>query len=176
MSENAMKNIRVAKVTLNFGAGTDQKNLAKGVKLITMIAGKTPVKTKTSKRIPGWGLRPGLPIGCKLTLRGQEALALIPRLLESKDKMLSLKNIDDNGNISFGIPEYVDIPETKYDPELGIMGLEASISLERPGFRVKSRKVMKRKIPMHHRIAKDDAIAFLKEQYQIKIKEHEDDI
>lgn len=71
--EKSMRRISVDKVTLNFGAGNDQKKLAKGVQLLRMISGKEPVKTKTVKRIPSWGLRPGLPIGCKITLRGAEA-------------------------------------------------------------------------------------------------------
>lgn len=170
-----MRTIKVAKLTLNFGAGTDQKKLAKGVKLISMIAGKEPVRTKTTKRIPGWGLRPGLPIGCKLTIRGKEAEDLIIRFISAKDNSLSLKNFDDNGNVSFGIAEYVDIPGTKYDPELGMLGLEVSITLERAGFRLKNRKVMKRKIPLHHRISKDDAVTFFKDNYKITIKEEEED-
>lgn len=175
---STMTQVRVSKLTLNFGAGTDQKNLAKGVKLIKMISGKEPVKTKTSKRIPGWGLRPGLPIGCKITMRGPEIKDLIPRLLSAKENLLSLKCFDENGNVSFGIPEYVDIPDAKYDPELGIMGFEVSITLERPGYRIKSRKIMKRKVPLHHRVNKDQAIEYFKKNYNIKIKEEitEDDV
>lgn len=173
---NPMKEIRIEKLTLNFGAGADQKKLAKGVTLIEMISGKTPVKTKAKKRIPTWGTRPGLPIGAKITLRGKEALELIKRLLIAKDSELSLTNFDENGNVSFGVHEYVDIPDVKYNPELGIMGFEVSLTLFRSGFRIKSRKVMKRKIPSKHRISKEDAIDYLKKNFSIKIKEEEDDL
>jgi len=168
---NPMKEIRIEKVTLNFGAGADQKKLAKGVKLIEMVTGKVPVKTKSKKRIPTWGLRLGLPIGAKITLRGAEAKKLIKRLVLAKENYLSLNNFDDNGNVSFGIAECVDIPDVKYDPELGIVGLEASITLKRAGYRIKSRKIMKRKIPQRHRILRNDAIAFMKLNYELKIKE-----
>jgi len=170
-----MKEIKIEKLTLNFGAGADQKKLAKGVKLIESITGVTPVKTKAKKRIPAWGCRPGLPIGAKLTLRGDEAKKLLVRLLAAKDNLLSLKSFDDNGNISFGIHEYVDIPGVKYDPELGIIGLETSVTLSRPGFRIKTRKIMKRKIPSNHRISKDDSINFLKSNFGLKIIEEEDE-
>ncbi len=166
-----MKNIKVEKLTLNFGAGADQKKLAKGVALIEMITGKTPVKTKAKKRIPAWGNRPGLPIGAKLTLRGDSAVVLIPRLIEAKDLILSSKCFDDNGNVSFGIHEYVDIPGAKYTPELGIIGLEVSITLARPGFRIKTRKVMKRKISNKHRITKIDSIDFMKKNFKVKMME-----
>ena len=66
---NSTRQISIEKVTLNIGAGKDQAKLEKGMKLINSIAGRPPVKTFTRKRIQEWGLRPGLPIGCKLTLR-----------------------------------------------------------------------------------------------------------
>ena len=61
---NIMRNIGIEKVTLNIGAGKNPEKLDKGVKLIATITGKKPIKTITNKRIPSWGLRPALPIGC----------------------------------------------------------------------------------------------------------------
>jgi large subunit ribosomal protein L5 len=171
---NQMRNIRIEKVTLNFGAGTDQKKLEKGVKLLTLITGKAPVKTKTIARIPTWGLRPGLAIGCKITLRKNEAIEVLKRLLSAKSNTLMDNNFDDNGNVSFGIPEYIDVPGVKYDPNIGIIGLEASVTLTRPGFRIKSRKVMKRKIPHNHRIPKEDAITYFKEKFNLQLGEEEE--
>ena len=60
---NKMREIRIEKITLNIGAGKDVGKLEKGVKLLKNITGINPVKTVTQKRIPTWGLRPGLPIG-----------------------------------------------------------------------------------------------------------------
>lgn len=164
-----MRKIFVAKLTLNIGAGKDQNNLERGLKLLKHISGIDPVKTTTDKRIASWGLRPGLPIGCKLTLRADEALKLIPRLLAATDNKLHESNFDENGNISSGIKEYIDIKDTKYAPEIGSMGLQYSITLERPGFRIKKRKNFKKTIPLHHRIPRDEAIAFMKENFGIKI-------
>ena len=172
---STMKAISVEKVTLNFGAGVDQKKLAKGIKLLTMVAGKAPVKTFAKKRIPTWGTRLGLPIGAKLTLRGDEAIALSKRLITAKDALLSKKSFDAAGNVSFGIHEYVDVPGAKYDPELGILGFEVSITLKRPGFRVKARKVMKRRIPLRHTIHQEEAISFFKETFGVKIKEESEE-
>ena len=117
-----MKQIRIEKVTFNIGAGKDQKVLEKGVKLIKNVSGIEPVKTKTMKRLQAWGLRPGLPIGAKITLRKEEALKMIPRILYAKDDKLAESCFDNYGNISFGILEYVDIKDAKYDPEIGMMG------------------------------------------------------
>ncbi|GIU69294.1 MAG: 50S ribosomal protein L5 [Candidatus Woesearchaeota archaeon] len=172
-NENIMRKIYVEKVTLNVGAGKDQVKLEKAEKLLKHITGIPPVRTKTDKRIAAWGLRPGLPIGCKLTLRGEKALAIIPRLLYAVDMKLRHSCFDDNGNISFGIREYIDIKDTKYDPEIGSMGLQATITLKRPGFRIKNRKVLKRSIPKTHRISKEESINFMKENFGLKTDSEE---
>ncbi|MBN1646365.1 50S ribosomal protein L5 [Candidatus Woesearchaeota archaeon] len=166
---NKMRDIRIEKLTLNFGAGKEQSHLAKGMKLLEHITGKPPVKTITSKRIAQWGLRKGLPIGCKITLRNGQATELIQKLLAAKDNKLNPSCFDEYGNISFGIHEYIDIPGIKYDPEIGIIGLQASITLERPGFRIKRRKILKRRIHKNHGISKIEAYDFFKKQFNIKI-------
>ena len=168
---NSMKGIGIEKVTLNIGAGKDQARLEKSIKLINNIAGRMPIKTFTKKRIEEWGLRPGLPIGCKLTLRKNFALDILKRLLESKENTLKPNNFDNEGNVSFGINEYIDIPGVKYDPDVGIMGLQVCITLKRNGFRVKRRILKRTEIPLRHRIKKDDAIDFMKNAFNLKIGE-----
>src|SRR3989338_4408910 len=106
---NPMKEIRIEKVTLNIGAGKDQARLEKGLLLLNNITGIKPVKTFTKKRIPEWGLRPGLPIGCKLTLRKKKAEELLTRLLDAKNNRLGEKQFDNEGNLAFGVHEYIDI-------------------------------------------------------------------
>ena len=170
---NKMKEIRIEKVTLNIGAGKDQKVLEKGIKLLTNLTGIAPIKTITNKRLQAWGLRPGLPVGCKLTLRGEEAEKIIPRLIYAKDNILAEACFDDHGNISFGLPEYMDIKDAKYDPEIGMMGLQASITLTRAGFRIKNRKIRVAKISPKHQIKQQEAMSFMKEKYSVKIGDEE---
>jgi large subunit ribosomal protein L5 len=168
---NNMRQIKIEKVTLNIGVGKDPGKLDKGVKLIKSISNSTPVKTFTKKRIQEWGLRPGLPIGCKVTLRKTKAIETLKRLLESKEATLQNNNFDDEGNISFGIKEYIDIPGVDYDPDIGIMGLQVCITLKRNGFRIKHRNLNKRQIPKRHRIKKPEAIDFMKNEFSLKIGE-----
>jgi len=170
-----MRTIRIEKLTLNIGAGKDQAVLDKGMALLKNITGLSPVKTITQKRIAGWGIRPGLPIGCKITLRRKKAEELIKRLLAAKNNLLSETNFDNEGNVSFGIHEYIDIPGVKYDHKLGIMGLQASLTLQRPGFRIKKRKIMKKKIPRKHRISREEAIEFMKKNFAIRIEEEDEE-
>ena len=166
-----MRDIRVEKVTLNIGAGKDQTRLDKGIVLLQVIGSATPVKTVTSKRIQEWGLRPGLPIGCKLTLRKNKAVGIIPRLLEAVDNTLEDSQFDENGNIAFGIHEYIEIPGVKYDPKIGIMGLQVCITLERPGFRIKRRRIMTRKVPIKHKITRNEAVEFMAKNFKVKLGE-----
>jgi large subunit ribosomal protein L5 len=167
---NIMRNIGIEKVTLNIGAGKNPEKLDKGVKLIATISGKKPIKTITNKRIPAWGLRPALPIGCKVTLRKSAAVELLKRLVEGVEKKLKDSQFDNEGNISFGITEYINVPGVKYDPDIGLMGFQVCITLQRKGFRVKRRKLLTKKIAKSHKITKPEAIQFMKDNYQVSVE------
>jgi len=170
---NMMKEIRIGKVTLNIGAGKDMAKLEKGVKLLKLVTGIDPVKTITQKRIPTWGLRPGLPIGCKITLRKQKAIDMLRRLLEAKDFIIKESQFDETGNLAFGIHEYIDVPGIEYEPEIGILGFEVCVTFERAGFRIKTRKIKKRKIKGNHKIKKQEVIDMMKKEFNLKIGEPE---
>ena len=156
-----MKAIYIEKVTLNIGAGKNEDLLKKGLKLLQQITSVTPVQTMTKKRIPGWGLRPGLAIGCKATTR-KNCEQLLKRLLAAKENTLSKRSFDNKGNFSFGIPEYIDIAGLDYDPDLKIIGLEAAVTLERPGYRVKKRKLKSAPLGKNHQINQEEAIEYVK--------------
>tara|TARA_Y100000310_G_scaffold330946_1_gene403609 strand:- start:569 stop:1093 length:525 start_codon:yes stop_codon:yes gene_type:complete len=172
---NSMKEIRIEKITLNIGTGKPGPELDKAKILLEKISGRKPIETKTSKRIPGWKIRPGLPIGAKVTLRGKKADEVLKNLLAANDNLLSIRSFDKKGNFAFGIPEYLEIPDMQYIPEVGIIGLEIAVTLERPGFRIKRRKFMTRTIGKKHDITKQEGIDFAKKKYLIKLKEEEDE-
>lgn len=168
-----MRTIRIEKITLNIGVGKPGDQLDKSVKLLQKISNKKPIITKTIKRIPTWGLRPNLQIGTKVTLRGEEAAQLLSRLLQAVDNKLKPNSFDQFGNFSFGIHEYIDIPGVEYDADIGIIGLEVAATIERPGFRIKKRRLLQRRIPLRHRITKEEAMEFIKNKFNAKIGEEE---
>ena len=170
MAQNLMKQIRVEKITLNVGAGKDDKLLKKGEILLGKLSDVKPLLTKTSKRIPGWGLRPGLAIGAKATIR-DGTVELLKRLLVAKDNKLKIKNFDLNGNFSFGIAEYIDIEGLEYDPDLKILGLEVAVTLERAGFSVKKRRINPKPLGKSHKISKQEAIDFAKSALGVEVEE-----
>ncbi len=164
-----MRTIELEKVTLNIGTGGPGDKLEKAMKLLGKISGKKPVVTKTKKRIPTWGIRPGLEIGCMVTLRGNDAEELLKRLLIGIDNKLPASKFDDSGNFSFGISEYLHIPKVEYDSTIGIIGLEVAVTLKRRGFRVKKRLIRPARIGKSHRITKGEAIDYAKRKYGVEV-------
>jgi len=163
-----MRQVRIDKVTLNMGTGGPGEPLTKALKLINSLSeGTKAVSTKTQKRIPGWKVRPGLEIGAKVTLRGKKAEIVLKRLLKAVEFKIPAKKIDKFGNFSFGIKEYLDVEGAKYDPEIGIMGLEIAVTLKRPGYRVKIRRNKRTKIGKNHLLTKEDTIKFMLDKFNL---------
>ena len=168
-TQNLMKKISLAKVVLNMGVGKSGEPIEIGKKALEQITGKKPNERNAKKAQRDWGVRKGEPIGIAVTVRDNDATELLKRLLIVKDNQIKEKAFDNEGNLSFGIKEHIDIPEIKYDPKIGILGLEVSISLSRPGFNIKLRSRRKTKVGKNHRITKNDAIKFLTEEFGVKI-------
>ena len=120
--------------------------------------------------MPTWGIRPGLPIGCKTTIRGKAAEEFLIWTLKAKENKLSKKCFTKEGNFSYGVKEYLDLPGSKYDPNLGIRGFDVCVNLKRKGYRVKLRKFNKAKIGKNHVVSKDDAINFVKERLKAVVE------
>ncbi len=168
-SDNPMRRIRIEKVVVNIGVGEPGERVEKAEILLNRLTGAKVVRTVAKKKIPKWGIRPGLQIGVKVTLRGEAAERFLRKALEAVDNKISASSFDESGNFSFGINEYINIPGVKYDPKIGIFGMDVSVVLERPGYRVKRRKVRRAKVGKTHRITKDDAISFVKEKFGVEV-------
>ncbi len=165
-----MRKPHVSKVVANMGVGSGGEGMEPALKLLEKLTGRKPVKTYSKHKIPAWGLRQGLPIGAKVTLRGKEARDFLERSLAASENTLKESNFDDAGNLSFGIEQYVFYQNMKYDPSIGTMGLQVSVTLERPGFRIKKRKIRKSGIGKAHMITKEDAISFIKEEFKATVE------
>ena len=168
-TENSMRKIFLSKVVLNMGVGKSGEPIEIGKKTLTQITGKKPNTRNAKKSQRDWGVRKGEPIGVAITIRDNDAIELLKRLLVAKDNKINGKAIDDEGNVSFGIKEHIDIPGIKYDPQIGILGLEVSIALARSGFNIKLKSQQKSKVGKKHRITKNDTIKFLTEKFGVQI-------
>ncbi len=168
-TENSMRKIFLSKVVLNMGIGKSGEPVEIGKKTLSQITGKKPNTRNAKKSLRDWGVRKGEPIGVAVTVRNDDAIELLKRLLVAKDNKINSHSIDNEGNVSFGIKEHIDIPGIKYDPKIGILGLEVSASLSRSGFNIRLRSKNKSKIGKKHRISKDDTIKFLTENFGVQV-------
>lgn len=169
--EHKMRKPKVATLIVHCNVGQSGEALERVKKIIESIGDMKTVETKAKRTFREFGIREGEPIGAMITVRDQEKIKkLIPRLLDVRDNKMSNRSFDNEGNFGFGIREHIDIPGTRYDPNLGVTGLDVQIRLERPGYRVKRRFRSPKKIPMKHRISKQEAIVFAQEELGITVE------
>jgi large subunit ribosomal protein L5 len=170
MDENPMRQIRIEKVTLNIGCGADKDKLERAKALLEKITGRKVFITKTHKRTT-FGMARGKPIGVKVTLRKKEAIEFLKKCLDAVNNQIKASQFDNEGNFSLGIKEYIDIPGVKYDPNIGIIGMDVCVTFERPGYRVKRKKYKRSKIGKKHKIKKEEVIEWLKNNFKVSIIE-----
>lgn len=164
-----MKEIRVEKVVVNIGCGEAGEKLEKAKKLLAMLVGKTIVVTKSKKRST-FGVPKGRTIGVAVTLRGEDAMKFLERALDANGHKLKPTVFDKQGNFSFGVHEHIGLADVKYDPEIGIYGMDVAVRLERRGYRV-SRKSKPTKIGHDHRIKPEEAREWAVQKLGVKVDE-----
>jgi large subunit ribosomal protein L5 len=161
-TENASRKIRIEKVVLSVGGTAEE--LEKGFKLLQLVTNRTPAKMKSSKRIPSFGVRPGLQVGAVVTIR-KDTNDNLKRLLTAIENRLRKKQISEN-NFSFGIKEYIEIPGMEYQRDLGVRGLDVTVVFKRMGRRVKLRKMKSGKIPLRQKVTREEIIKFMEDNFQ----------
>jgi len=167
--ENPMLKPRIEKVTVNISVGKSGAPLENAAKILEELTGQRPCKRKAKKTIRDFGIRKGEPMACLVTLRGERANSFLERAFKVIDNKLSMKSFDDQGNFSFGVKEHIEIPGTKYRPELGIYGMDISVTLGRPGYRVKRRHRVKSKVGPKHLLTREEGISFVRGEFGVEI-------
>jgi len=168
---NPMRAISVEKVVVNIGVGEAGEKLLKAVKVLELVTGQKPVQTLSKDTIRDWGIRRNMPIGARVTLRGTKAEEFLRKALTIRSNRLAAYSFDPRGNVSFGIPDYTDFEGMKYDPEIGVFGMDVAVVLQRPGYRIARRKLVPRRIPKAHRITKDEGIEFIRSSFKVEVVE-----
>lgn len=171
MSSECMRTVGIDKVVVNIGVGEAGERLVKAEKVLEMVTGQKPVETVSKTVNRDLGIRKGMPLGCKVTLRGETADDFVRRALAIRERRIPEYSFDKEGNMSFGISDYTDFDGMKYDPEIGIFGMDISVVLARPGKRVAVRPLLKRRIPASHRVDRAEAIQFMKDTFDVQVIE-----
>ncbi len=162
-----MREPTVEKVVVHMGIGRGGEPLAHAEDILTEVTGQRPVRTTAKDTVGDFGIRAGDPIGAKVTLRGDAAEAFLETALPLAD--LTHSQFDETGNFSFGVAEHTDFPSQEYDPTIGIYGLDVTVNLVRPGYRVRKRDKVSGSIPSRHQLTPEDAVAYLEATYDVDV-------
>jgi large subunit ribosomal protein L5 len=162
---NPLRTVRIEKVTVNIATGKSGEPLEKAKKVLNQLTEKTPATKRAKKAIKDFGVRKGEPIAAVVTLRRKEAGDFLRRALDAVSNKVNESSFDNFGNFSFGIKEHIEIPGTKYVPEIGIFGATIHVTLGRPGYRIRSRVIRRAKIGAKHYVSHEEAVRFMQNSF-----------
>ncbi len=168
-TEHPMLMPRIEKVVVNLNVGKSGEPLEKANKVLKEITNQTPVKRKAKKTIRDFGIREGESIAVVVTLRKQKAIDFLKKVLPVVDNKVAKKSFDVYGNFAFGLKEHIEIPGVKYDPEIGIFGMDICVSVNRPGQRLKIRRKQNKRIGAKHMLTPEESILFVKQTLGVEI-------
>ncbi len=161
---------RISKVTVNISVGGSSERLEKAIRVLRMLTSQEPSIRRARQTIKEFGISRGQPIAAVVTLRGEKALEFLRKALYAVNFTLKQSSFDPFGNVAFGIKEHIALPGVKYDPELGIFGMDVALTFERPGYRVMRRRRCKRpSVPRRHRVTREEAMLMLELLFGVRI-------
>ncbi len=167
--ENPMRKIKVSKVVVNIGVGEAGERLVKAEKVLELLTSHKPTRTIARMTNRDFNIRKHMPLGCKVTLRGSDAVDFVKRALWTKEYRIAEYSFDPEGNFSFGIKDHTSFEGVKYDPEIGVFGMDVSVVLQRSGFRISKRKKERKKLPGHQKISKEEGMEFAEKTFNAVI-------
>ncbi len=167
--EQTMLKPRIEKVVVNLNLGKSGEPLEKASNVLKELTGQKPVKRQAKKTIRDFGLRKGESIACVVTLRKQVALDFLRKVLPVIENKISRSSFDRQGNFAFGIKEHIEIAGVKYEPDIGIFGMDVCVSVNRPGYRVKNRRKKKAHVGSKHLLTPDDSVVFIRQTLGVEV-------
>ena len=161
--EQPMLKPAIAKVVVNLNVGKPGEPLEKASRVLEELTNQMPVKRKAKKTIRDFGIRKGESIACMVTLRKEAAIDFLKKVLPVVDNKISRSSFDGRGNFAFGIKEHIEIAGVRYDPDVGIFGMDVCVSMNRPGYRVKKRRRQKAHVGHKHLLTPEESIIFIEQ-------------
>ncbi len=168
-ARNPMQRPYLEKVVVNICTGQSGELLQKAMNVLQQITGQRACQRKAKRSVRDWGLRKGDPIACVVSLRGETARAFLKRALDAGGNRLQKSSFDVGGNFSFGIREHIQLPGVKYDPAVGIFGMDVCATMEKGGYRVKKRRYLRSRVGRAQLLTPEESMDYMKESFGIEI-------
>ncbi|MCS7138590.1 MAG: 50S ribosomal protein L5 [Crenarchaeota archaeon] len=166
--ENPMRSIKIEKVVVNICPGKPGDTLEKAKQVLTILTDMKPAERRAKKTIKEFGIRKREAIAAIVTLRGRKAEEFLSRAFNAIGRKIKSSSFQD-GVFSFGVKEHIQFPGVKYDPKIGVFGMDVCVKLCRPGFRVMYRRRRRNKVGSSHRITKEETISFVREKFGVEV-------
>jgi len=169
VKDHPMKRVYIEKVVVNIGVGTGGERLEKAANLLRELTGAEPSLRRAKRTIKDFGIRKGEPIGVAVTLRRDKAVEFLMRALQAVGNRIKRSSFDERGNVCFGIKEHIMLPGVKYDPAVGIWGMDVCVRLAKPGLRVQLRRRKRGKVGKRQLVTREEAVEFFQKVLGVQV-------